>query len=102
MKNPLQMERVFLCTSVSIDLFQIIKNFFSDKARRRANRLFDSQQLIVLADSVGAAHRTGLDLTGPGGDDRICRTQAGPGKRQLAQSASLIMIIYLSTPPIVA
>jgi hypothetical protein len=31
-----------------------------------AKCLLDTQQLVVLGDAIGAAHRTGLDLTGTG------------------------------------
>ena len=41
------------------------------ESRARADRLFDAQQLIVLADAIGPARRSGLDLTGGGPDRQV-------------------------------
>ena len=50
--------------------------FLPRNCGRRAEPLFDAQQLVVLGDAVGAAGRAGLDLAGVGGhrevgDERI-------------------------------
>src|SRR6185295_17880610 len=39
--------------------------------RGRAEFFFDAQQLVVFADAIGAAGRSGLDLTGGGADGEV-------------------------------
>src|SRR5207249_3775115 len=39
--------------------------------RAFSKRLFDPQELVVLADAIGAARRAGLDLSGAGADGEV-------------------------------
>src|SRR5271168_746436 len=43
----------------------------SRKSSRAAERLFNSQELVVFGDAVGAGGRAGLDLPDAHGDDEI-------------------------------
>ena len=52
-------------------LLDVVENFFASELGDVAQFVFDTQQLVVLADAVGAAQGAGFDLSGVGGYGEI-------------------------------
>src|SRR5215469_16976608 len=55
----------------TVRLVVVVQAFETEERRAGAQLFFDTEELVVLCDAVGAAHRAGLDLAHAGGDSEV-------------------------------